>query len=92
MAMMPNTFVTVVWSFLGAIVLATGVLDVIEASRAKGQGSSLAGLAFVFGCFTAVLGMVLIMSPFLFSELAMLIAAIVLLIDGVSELVFGLGL
>ena len=92
MGVSPRTFVTIVWTFIGVIVLATGVLDVIEAGGARRTGSSLAIPATIAGCLTVVLGAVVIVSPFLFTELAMLVAAIVLMVDGVTELIFGLGM
>ena len=92
MAMSPRSFVTIVWTFIGIIVLATGVLDLIEAGGARRTGSPLGLPASVSGCITVFLGAVTILSPFAFPELAMLVAAVVLLVDGITEIIFGLGM
>jgi hypothetical protein len=39
-----------------------------------------------------VLGIICVVSPMFFPELGMLIAAVTLLVDGVTEVVFGLGM
>ena len=91
MGIAPAVFVQVVWTIIGCIVLATGVLDIIEAGDARSVHSPLAMPATISGVITCLLGAVAIFMPFLYSELAMLVAAVVLLIDGVTEVIFGLG-
>lgn len=92
MALAPGVFTTIVWTFIGIVVLATGILDIIEAADARGQGSPLAPAGAIVGFITAILGVIAIVSPLFFPELAMLVAAVVLLVDGITELIFGLGM
>jgi len=92
MGIAPGIFVKVVWTLIGAIVLATGVLDIIEAGDARSSGSPLAGPATISGVITCLLGAVAIITPLFYVELGMLVAAVVLLIDGITEIIFGLGM
>ena len=91
MGIAPGGFVQFIWTIIGCIVLATGVLDVIEALDARNTGSPLAGPAIVSGVVTCLLGAVAILTPFFYVELGMLVCAVVLLIDGITEVIFGLG-
>lgn len=88
----PGLFVTIVWTIIGIIVLATGVLDIIEAGDARATGSPLALPATVSGVITALLGVIVIFAPLFSSGVVMLIAAVALLVDGITEIIFGLGM
>lgn len=92
MALFPNTFVSFVWTFIGVIVLLTGVLDIFEAGDLRRFGSALALPATASGVITAVLGLMVVIAPFFSLEVGMLLAAAALLVDGVTEIVFGLGM
>ena len=92
MAIAPDFVVTFVWTIIGIIILATGVLDVIEAGAFRRVGSPLGIPATVSGTITAILGVLVIAVPTLSPTLGMLVAAVALLIDGVTEIIFGLGM
>lgn len=92
MVIIPNQLVSFVWTVIGVIVLATGVLDVVEAGEFRRIGSPLAGPATVSGVITAVLGLVTVFAPTFSLTIGMLIAAVALFVDGVTEIIFGLGI
>lgn len=91
MGIWPGAFVAFVWTFLGVIILATGVLDIMEAGEFRRYRSPLAMPATVSGAITALLGVLVIVAPMASATLGMLVAAVALLIDGVTEIIFGLG-
>ena len=92
MAMWPGFFGKTVWTILGILVLITGILDIVEASDARSKGNPLAIPATMSGVVTMILGIICVVSPMFFPELGMLIAAVTLLIDGITEVIFGLGM
>lgn len=92
MAFWPNFLVGAVWTIIGVIVLITGILDILEAGEHRRVRSPLAMPATVSGVITAVLGALVIMCPFYSAALSILVAAIALLIDGITEIIFGLGM
>lgn len=92
MGLFPKVFVGIVWTFLGIIILATGVLDVFEASDLRRARNPLAASATVSGIITILLGVLVILVPMASAALGMLVAAAALLIDGVTEIIFGLGM
>lgn len=92
MAIIPGQLVSFVWTVIGIIVLVTGVLDVLEASDLRRMGSPLAAPATVSGVITALLGVVVIITPMFSLAVGMLFAAVALFVDGVTEIIFGLGI
>ena len=92
MGIAPRFLVSFVWTIIGVIILATGVLDIVEAGSYRSQGSSLATPATVSGIITALLGLIVIVCPVFSAGVGMLAAAVALLIDGVTEIIFGLGM
>ena len=91
MAIWPKALIAFVWTFIGIIVLLTGVLDILEAGDLRHARSPLATPATVSGAITIVLGVITIITPMTSATLGMLVAAIALMVDGVTEIVFGLG-
>lgn len=92
MAIASQALVAFVWTIIGIIVFLTGVLDIIEAGAFRSTGSPLAVPATASGVITAVLGAVVIICPLFSAAIAMLLAAVALLVDGVTEIIFGLGM
>jgi len=92
MALAANSLVSFVWTIIGIIVLATGVFDIMEAGDFRKVGSPLALPATASGVITAILGAVVIICPLFSAAFAMLLAAVALLIDGITEIIFGLGM
>lgn len=91
MVIFPHQLVGFVWTIIGIIVLATGILDVVEASDFRRVGSPLAMPATIAGVITAVLGLIVIVAPMFSLTVGMLLAAVALFVDGVTEIIFGLG-
>ncbi len=91
-AVNPSGFITLAWTFVGIVILATGVLDIMEAGDFRRVGSPLAMPATASGVITAILGLVVIFAPMASATVGMLAAAIALLIDGITEIIFGLGM
>lgn len=87
----PGSLVRFAWTIMGVIILLTGVFDISEAGAFRRVASPLATPAMVSGVITAVLGAIVILAPMASATLGMLIAAIALLVDGVTEIIFGLG-
>ncbi|MDO4538917.1 MAG: DUF308 domain-containing protein [Coriobacteriales bacterium] len=92
MGIWPALFNTVIWTVLGIIILGTGVMDIIETSSFRSSGSPLAMPATVSGVITALLGVAVIFAPMASSAVGMLLAACALLVDGVTEIIFGLSM
>lgn len=92
MVIAPQFVVTFVWTIIGVVILLTGVLDIIEAGRFRRMGSSLGIPATASGGICVVLGILVILVPLASPTLGMLVAAMALLIDGVTEIIFGLGM
>ena len=92
MGLFPGVFVEFVWTFLGVIILITGVLDVMETSEFRRMRSPLATPAIVSGVITIILGVIVILVPMASAALGMLLAAVALLVDGVTEIIFGLSM
>ena len=91
MGAFPGPLIKFVWTIIGVIVLVTGVLDVIEAGDFRRVGSPLAMPATISGVITALLGLVVIVSPMFSMAIGMLFAAVALIVDGITEIIFGLG-
>jgi uncharacterized membrane protein HdeD (DUF308 family) len=92
MAIASQALVSFVWTIIGIIVFLTGVLDIIEAGAFRSAGSPLAVPATTSGVITAVLGTIVIICPLFSAALGMLLAAVALLVDGITEIIFGLGM
>lgn len=92
MIITPGTLVTFAWTFVGIIILCTGILDVMEAGDFRRMRSPLALPATASGIITALLGVAVIFAPLASATAGMLVAAIALLIDGITEIIFGLGM
>lgn len=92
MGIAPNVLITVAWTFVGIIILLTGLLDIVEAGDFRRVRSPLALPATVSGVITVILGVIAIFAPMASATVGMLAAAIALLIDGITEIIFGLGM
>ncbi|MBO7673483.1 MAG: DUF308 domain-containing protein [Atopobiaceae bacterium] len=92
MAIFPNGLVSFIWTIIGIIILLTGVLDIMEAGEFRSTGNPLAAPATASGVITAVLGAIVIICPMFSAALGMLVAAVALLVDGITEIIFGLGM
>lgn len=92
MGLFPGPLVTFVWTVIGIIILATGILDVVEAGDLRRIGSPLATPATVSGVITALLGLIVVIAPMFSASIGMLFAAVALFVDGITEIIFGLGL
>ena len=92
MVIAPGGLVKFVWTIIGILVFVTGVLDIMEAGSFRSTGSPLAMPATVSGVITAFLGLVVIFAPLFSIALGMLFAAVALIVDGITEIIFGLSL
>ena len=87
-----KALLAVAWTFVGILILATGVFDIMEAGSFRRTSSPLALPATASGVITVILGIVVIFAPIASATVGMLAAAIALLIDGITEIIFGLGM
>ena len=92
MGIAPNSVMKFVWTVIGAIILITGVLDIMEAGVYRRVGSPLGLPATTSGAICVILGVLIIAVPLASPTLGMLVAAVALLIDGITEIIFGLGM
>ncbi|MBR3318414.1 MAG: DUF308 domain-containing protein [Atopobiaceae bacterium] len=92
MAIFPSNLISFVWTLIGILILATGLLDIVESGTFRQQGSPLGIPATVSGVICVLLGVLVIWAPMLSPTLGMLIAAIALIINGITEIIFGLGM
>lgn len=92
MGLFPGALVSFVWTVIGLLILATGVLDVVEAGDLRRIASPLAMPATVSGIITAVLGLIVIIAPMFSASIGMVFAAVALFVDGITEIIFGLGM
>lgn len=92
MGIFPGQLVSFVWTIIGIIVVLTGVLDIAEAGDFRRVGSPLAGPATAAGVITVLLGIVVIVAPMFSLTVGMLFAAMALFVDGLTEIIFGLGI
>ena len=91
MAFVPDKMGALVWAILGILILITGILDIMEARDLRADRSSLAVPATFSGVFTTLLGILVIVVPLWSATVGMLIAAVALFVDGITEIIFGLG-
>jgi uncharacterized membrane protein HdeD (DUF308 family) len=91
MSFVPDKMGALVWAILGILILITGILDVMEARDLRADNSPLAMPATISGVLTALLGILAIAVPMWSATIGMLIVAIALFVDGITEIVFGLG-
>ena len=91
MVFLPDKMGALVWALLGVLILITGILDVMEARDLRAGRSPLAVPAILSGIFTVLLGILVIVVPMWSATVGMLIAAVALFVDGITEIVFGLG-
>ncbi|MDO4797337.1 MAG: DUF308 domain-containing protein [Coriobacteriales bacterium] len=91
-AINPAGFITLAWTFVGIVILVTGLLDIMEAGEFRRMASPLAMPATASGVITALLGILVIFAPIASATVGMLAAAVALLIDGITEIIFGLGM
>ncbi len=92
MGIVPGFVVSFIWTLIGIAILMTGVLDIMEAGRFRRVGSPLGLPATTSGAICVLLGILVILVPLASPTLGMLVAAVALLIDGVTEIIFGLGM
>ena len=91
MAFLPDKMGALVWMIIGILILVTGILDVLEARDLRATRNPLAAPATISGVLTALLGILVIVVPMWSATVGMLIAAIALFVDGITEIIFGLG-
>ncbi len=92
MGIAPGFVMRFVWTLIGIIILITGVLDVMEAGSFRRVGSPLGIPATTSGVVSIILGIIVILVPLASATLGMLVAAAALLIDGITEIIFALGM
>ena len=92
MVIAPESVVSFVWTIVGIVILGTGLLDIVEAGTFRRVGSPLGIPATASGAICVVLGVLVIAVPMASPTLGMLVAAVALLIDGVTEIIFALGM
>lgn len=92
MGIAPGFVVKFVWTVIGIIIFITGVLDIMEAGTFRRTRSPLALPATVSGIICVVLGLFVIFVPLASPTLGMLVAAVALLVDGLTEIIFALGM
>lgn len=92
MGISPGGLVKFVWTIIGVLVFITGVLDIMEAGTFRSTGSPLAMPATVSGVITAALGAIVIITPMFSLAIGMLFAAVALIVDGITEIIFGLSM
>ena len=91
MAFLPDKMGALVWAILGVLILITGILDIMEARDLSAGRSPLTVPAFISGGLTALLGILVIVVPMWSATVGMLVAAVALFVDGITEIIFGLG-
>ena len=88
----PDAFVAVVYVLIGIIVLVTGVNDIIEANAVRRTFGVGWAWRMVLGVLTLVMGVIVVSSPFTMAELVMLVAGLVLVFDGITEIIAGVSM
>jgi uncharacterized membrane protein HdeD (DUF308 family) len=88
--MNPRFFVSYIFVLLGIVVIITGINDVLEASAARKLGLPVAHTLTIMAVITLALGVLLLVAPFGFASAATVIAGIVLLFDGITEVIAGI--
>lgn len=86
---MPDAFVAAVYVVIGVIILVTGINDVTEALAVRRLGLPGAGWRLVLGVLTLAVGAFVVASPFAMAEFVMLVAAVALIFDGITEILAG---
>lgn len=92
MIMQPELFVPWLWGLLGLYVVLTGVEDAFEALDLRGLANHHWTWRMAVAIFTIVTGAVVFGATFYSSVLGMLLAAVALFLDGVTELISGIRL
>lgn len=92
MGIAPGGLVKFVWTIIGVLVFITGILDIMEAGTFRSTGSPLATPATVSGIITVVLGAIVIITPMFSLAVGMLFSAVALIVDGITEIIFGLSM
>jgi uncharacterized membrane protein HdeD (DUF308 family) len=92
MGIAPGFVVKFVWTIIGIIILITGVLDIMEAGSYRRTRSPLGVPATASGVICVILGLLVILVPLASPTLGMLVAAVALLVNGLTEIIFGLGM
>lgn len=89
MILAPGFVVAWVWILIGIYVVISGIHDVQEASVSRALGGSWVPAA-ICGVATAILGLMVMMMPGYSATLAMMFAGLVLIFDGITELIHGI--
>lgn len=92
MVMDPTLFVPWLWSVLGLYVVLTGVEDTFEAYDLRGLANHHWTWRLAIAIFTIVTGLIVFGATFYSTVLGMLLAALALLLDGITELISGIRL
>lgn len=85
----PGLFLTYLFVFVGVLVVANGIGDIIEAFSLRKVPGAAWGLWLVLGILTVIFGVVVFASPVISAVLIEVLAAWALIFAGISEIVYG---
>lgn len=92
MVMDPSLFAQWLWGFVGLYIVLTGVDDAFEAFDLRGARNHHWTWRLAVAIFTIVLGVLVFLATYASHTLGMMVAALALLLDGITELVSGIRL
>ena len=87
LTLFPGAFVNWLVVIAGVFILVMGLRDLSVARYAAGAGASFANSQTIMAIISMVFGLLVIVSPFAFVDIAFIIAGIGLVVNGVTELI-----
>lgn len=86
----PDMLVNLLYVVLGLIILFTGINDIVAAREAQRIDKHLWQVDMVISIITLVLGIFVVISPFVMAQAVAIIVGVALLFDGITEVVAAL--
>jgi uncharacterized membrane protein HdeD (DUF308 family) len=87
MVIRPAFFVTYLFIVIGILVLMTGVGDLLNVGSVQPNGRQV---SFGMAILTLVAGVIMLVAPFFFADMMVMIAGCALVVSGVTEVISGL--
>lgn len=85
----PAWWVLYVMIIIGIMILITGIYDIVDAFAFRSAGAGQFALWLVLGILTIIFGIMVFCTPFVAAEAIMIVAAVALVFDGITEIVAG---
>ncbi len=85
----PFFFAGVFVIFIGIVVIATGIFDIMDAISLRDVKGSLWGLWLALGIITLIFGLCMFAYPIIWAVTMIWLAGVVLVFDGITEIIAG---